>query len=89
MNSSKDICACPLPEQFEGTYYLDAASDLIHVSFYGFSWMQHVDAEPGINLSMMQALIVKKNENPDHYTQYVVVFLYMDYIHVHTALCPF
>ncbi|ELU16959.1 hypothetical protein CAPTEDRAFT_218653, partial [Capitella teleta] len=23
-------------------------------------WMQHVDAEPGINLSMMQALIVKK-----------------------------
>ncbi|ELU01019.1 hypothetical protein CAPTEDRAFT_190729, partial [Capitella teleta] len=33
------------------------------------SWMQHVDAEPGINLSMMQALIVKKNENPDHYTQ--------------------
>ena len=31
--------------------------------------MQHVDAEPGINLSMVQALVAKKDEEPDKYTE--------------------
>ncbi|ELT94283.1 hypothetical protein CAPTEDRAFT_197435, partial [Capitella teleta] len=47
---------------------LEAYEDIPVELFSRPTWMQHVDAEPGINLSMMQALIVKKNENPDHYT---------------------
>jgi hypothetical protein len=44
--------------------------------------MEKVDAEPGLNMSMLKTLAQKKLENPEDYTQLVnfIIFLMNEYL---------
>lgn len=39
-------------------------------------WLEHIDSEPGLNRSMIEALIAKRNQDPEKYTQSVCNILH-------------